>query len=180
MKGMKGAKKGKEKREGEKGAPGKPGRELADAYIKGSYRDKGINTSTKCGEPDGRSSSKSYLFEILPLPPSLSLLFPASSSRSASLFLFLPSRAVRCHRHRRWDPRAIRFPLLDSGLGGTIPPRQTRLGSILPNERRERAPLSLALWKLERGIARARVSAWFLTLVDLFWFPSNGETHLST
>lgn len=117
---MKGAKKGKdaEKREEEKGAPGKPGRELADAYIKGSYRDKGINTSTKCGEPDGRSSSKSYLFEILPLPLSLSFSsrLPHLVPRPTSSRL-LSSRAVRRHRHRRWDPRAIRFPLLDSGLG---------------------------------------------------------------
>lgn len=50
-------------------------RELVGTCIKGSYRDKGINTSTKCGEPDGRSSSKSYLFGV-PLP----LLFSPSLS----------------------------------------------------------------------------------------------------
>lgn len=45
---------GTEKRGREEEAPGKPERIGVRAYIKGSYRDKGINTSTKCGEP-GRS-----------------------------------------------------------------------------------------------------------------------------
>lgn len=114
--------------------------------------------------------------------PSLSLLlFPSSSSRPASHFLsFTPVPSCPSPSTSTVGSSRYSIPVARQRFGGTIPPCQTRLGSILPNERRERALLSLALWKLERGIARARVSAWFLTLVDLFWFPSNGETYLSS
>jgi len=78
-------------KEGRKRVPGKL-RKLAGKYIKESYRDKGINTSTKCGEFDGRSSSKSYLFGIslLSLFSSFSLsraAFPSSLSLITSVLV---------------------------------------------------------------------------------------------
>lgn len=134
--------------------------------IKGSYRDKGINTSTKCGEFDGRSSSKSYLFGV-----SLSLLSPLSLSLSSfcarslaqhlplpflslpfSWFAFTPIPSCPPLSTAAVGSSRYSIPVARWRFGSTIPPRQTRLGSILPNESRALLHPSLRRWKLERAM----------------------------
>lgn len=113
-------------------------RELAGTCIKGSYRDKGINTSTKCGEFDGRSSSKSYLFEVS-IPSPLSLLL--SCSHAASTSPFTPFSRYRSPGSRSLPiptcpplstaavgSSRYSIPVARRRFGSAIPPRQTRLG----------------------------------------------------
>lgn len=147
----KGKKRGRIRKRGKKRKEprGNPERELAGAYIKGSYRDKGINTSTKCGELDGRSSSKSYLFKVLPLSLSLPFSSHLPHLMLRSLFLsFTPVPSCPSPSTSTVGSSRYSIPVARQRFGGTIPPRQTRLGSILPNERREPEVL-FSLWRCE-------------------------------
>lgn len=72
---------------------------------------------------------------------SLSLLFPSSPSRPASLSLsFAPVPSCPSPSPSTVGSSRYSIPVARQRFGGTIPPRQTRLGSILPNERREPSP----------------------------------------
>lgn len=137
--------------------------------IKGRYRDKGINTSTKCGEFDGRSSSKSYLFGVSLVLPFSSLFLSRLLAHTQLLplpFLSLPfswfAFAPIPELSAAIDGGSGILALFDSRcstarrLGSAIPPRQTRLGSILPNESRAFYP-SLRRWKLERPMPCSRI-----------------------
>lgn len=155
-------------------------RELAGTCIKGSYRDKGINTSTKRGEFDGRSSSKSYLFEPPPrhsLPPSFSLahmqLLPPPSP-PFSRYRSPGSRSLPIPSCPPLSTAAVGSPaLFDSRCSTAVWERD----SATPDEIRARycltrAELSLSLypslrrWKLDRAMPHhAHVSGdQFLTL----------------
>lgn len=135
---------------------------MASTCIKGSYRDKGINTSTKCGEV-----RRSIVVEIVFVRGSLLPLF--------SLFLSL----LRAHvfslssfpRHPSPGLRSLPFPScspLSTAAGGRIlaifdsrcstvwehdpgTPRRTRLDSILPNESRVSLSPLLPALKIRTG-----------------------------
>lgn len=145
---------------------------MAGTCIKGSYRDKGINTSTKCGESDGRSSSKSYLFGVSPsLPlPFLSLPF--------SWFAFIPVPSCPPLSTAAAGSSRYSIPVARWWFESAIPPRQTRLGSILPNESRTRLSPFLQALEIRTGDAAAVAAprphilkGQFLTLWESFLCP---------